>query len=122
MQPVISRGRAGPRVTPSRTTGSTTGRLPLRRYFLPPGAIACTVFVGQAVHLFSVCREDLLRSKLFALWDRGSDLPDCLALAPTAKELATLLPWVQHQDANPDWPAHVKETLADLGKRLGHGS
>ncbi len=77
-------------------------------------------FSGAALELRSLGREDLLRSKLFALCDRGLDLPDCLALAPTADELAALLPWVEEQDLNPDWPGHVRATLADLGKRLGH--
>jgi hypothetical protein len=48
-------------------------------------------------------------------------LGDCLALAPTAEELATIVPWVAVQDINPDWPAHVRATLADVGRRLGHG-
>jgi len=77
-------------------------------------------FSGAALRLQSLGREDLLRTKLFALCDRGLDLPDCLALAPTADELAGLLQWVEEQDLNPDWPAHVRATLADLGKRLGH--
>jgi hypothetical protein len=64
---------------------------------------------------------DLLRSKLFALCDRGFDLGDCLALAPTAGELGAILPWLEQQDGNPDWPAHVRATLADLGGKLGHG-
>ncbi|HLW80255.1 MAG TPA: DUF6036 family nucleotidyltransferase [Terriglobia bacterium] len=76
------------------------------------------LFRGMALELGSLGREDLLRSKLFALCDRGLDLADCLA--PTAGELATLLPWVEQQDLNPDWPAHVRATLADLGERLGH--
>lgn len=66
-------------------------------------------------------RTDLLKTKLFALCDRGTDLLDCVALAPTAAELTEALPWVAFQDANPDWPAHVAATLADLGRRLGHG-
>lgn len=37
-----------------------------------------------------------------------------------AAELAELQPWVALQDANPDWPAHVRATLADLARRLGH--
>jgi hypothetical protein len=36
------------------------------------------------------------------------------------KELRDLLPWVQYQEANPDWPEHVMATLADLAERLGH--
>jgi hypothetical protein len=64
---------------------------------------------------------DLLRSKLFALCDRGTDLPDCVALAPTPDEIAVILPWLEQQDANPDWPAHVGATLHDLAGRLDHG-
>ncbi len=79
------------------------------------------LFRGVAVHLHTLGRADLLRSKLFALCDRALDLADCIALAPTAGELAALSEWVEHQDANPDWPAHVRATLEDLGRRLGHG-
>jgi hypothetical protein len=66
-------------------------------------------------------REDLVRSKLFALCDRGIDLGDCLALAPKPDELRAILPWLEQQDGNPEWPAHARATLADLGMRLGHG-
>lgn len=76
--------------------------------------------IGEGLTLRTLGREDMLRTKLFALCDRGFDLPDCLALEPTAVELAELQPWVALQDANPDWPAHVRATLADLGRRLGH--
>ena len=57
----------------------------------------------------------------FAYCDRGTDLGDCLALAPTDTELQEALSWVQTQDAHPDWARHVAETLEDLGRRLGHG-
>ena len=56
----------------------------------------------------------MLRSKLFALCDRGIDLADCIALAPTIGELAALRPWLDRQDGNPDWPAHVGEVLSDV--------
>ena len=79
-----------------------------------------TVFAGTALTLGSLGRTDLLRSKLFALCDRGLDLPDCIALAPTPEELEEILPWVNRQDLNPDWPDHVRATFADLGRRLGH--
>ncbi|MBN2573087.1 MAG: hypothetical protein JXP73_00850 [Deltaproteobacteria bacterium] len=48
-------------------------------------------FAGRAMRLHAPGREDLLRSKLFALCDRGIDLADWL------------------------------EVLADLARRLGHG-
>ncbi|HVT57110.1 MAG TPA: hypothetical protein VHR45_01815 [Thermoanaerobaculia bacterium] len=61
-----------------------------------------------------------MRAKLFALCDRGLDLANCLALAPAAEELAALLPWLEQQDLNPEWPAHVRATVADLERKLGH--
>ncbi|HEY2900258.1 MAG TPA: DUF6036 family nucleotidyltransferase [Polyangia bacterium] len=79
------------------------------------------VFSGTAIQLRCLGREDLLRSKLFALCDRGIDIGDCLALAPTRDELRTIGPWVEAQDTNPNWPAHVQATLDDVAKRLGHG-
>jgi hypothetical protein len=79
------------------------------------------VFQGRALVLRTLGRLDLLRSKLFALLDRGQDLDDCLALAPSAEELAEVLPWLSEQDGNPQWPDHARRVLADLGSRLGHG-
>lgn len=49
-------------------------------------------FSGEAIVLRTLGRLDLLRSKLFALCDRGIDLQDCLALVPAADELAEVLP------------------------------
>ena len=80
-----------------------------------------TVFEGKAIILYSLGRLDLLRTKLCALCDRGTDLNDCIALKPTIQEIEAVLPWVQQQDTNPDWPNHVASVLADLGARLGHG-
>lgn len=90
---------------------------------LPPGwhARLSTVFEGEAITLRCLGRPDLLKSKLFALCDRAIDLADCLALKPTAEELADALPWALGQDTNPGWPDHVRETFEDLGRRLGHG-
>ncbi len=79
------------------------------------------LFSGNVIRLRSLGRVDLLCAKLFALCDRGIDLGDCIALAPTTDELAKVLAWLELQDANPDWPAHVRATLVDLRRRLGHG-
>jgi hypothetical protein len=79
-----------------------------------------SVFVGSHIHLHCLGRDDLLRAKIFALCDRGIDLGDCIALAPTAKELTAIMPWLEYQDLNPGWPVHVRATVADLGRRLGH--
>jgi hypothetical protein len=90
---------------------------------LPEGWPARTevVFQGSAVTLRSLGRADLLGSKLFALCDRGIDLGDCLALQPAREELREITAWLEERDAHPDWPAHVRTTLLDLGRRLGHG-
>ncbi|NOZ85715.1 MAG: hypothetical protein GXP49_05545 [Deltaproteobacteria bacterium] len=79
------------------------------------------VFHGRALVLHTLGRADLLKIKLFALRDRATDLPDCLALAPSAEELAEARPWLYLQDANPLWPSHVDRVLEDLARRLGHG-
>ena len=79
------------------------------------------IFEGQVLVLSTLGRSDLLKSKLFALCDRGTDLSDCIALAPTAEDLAECVPWLDVQDGNELWPAHVLATLADLARRLGHG-
>jgi hypothetical protein len=79
------------------------------------------VFEGRALVLSTLGRVDLLKTKLFALCDRGTDFSDCVALAPTAAELADGVIWLAEQDANPGWPEHVNATIADLTRRLGHG-
>ncbi len=90
---------------------------------LPPGweLRVRMAFEGQALVLRTLGRDDLLKTKLFALSDRGTDLADCVALGPTAAELEAARHWLEAQDGNPDWPAHVRTTLEDLARRLGHG-
>jgi len=78
-------------------------------------------YQGTSITLKCLGRLDLLRSKLFALCDRGIDLTDCIALAPTGSELDQVTPWVETQDTNPDWPNHVRATIDNLRQRLGHG-
>src|SRR5215469_3984482 len=89
---------------------------------LPPGweNRFQTAFSGRSIHLRTLAREDLLCAKLFALCDRGIDLLDCVALAPNQAELNKILPWLEQQDANPHWPAHVRVTIANLARRLGY--
>lgn len=79
------------------------------------------VFSGSALRLTALGRKDLLKTKIFALCDRGTDLTDCVAFFPTLQELAESEAWVAEQDANPLWPEHVRATLTDLRRRLGHG-
>lgn len=64
---------------------------------------------------------DLMDDWLNTLCDRGTDLSDCVALAPPRLSSPTLLIWLAEQDTNPGWPAHVKATIADLTQRVAHG-
>ena len=80
-----------------------------------------TVFKGQALHLRSLGRRELLMSKVFALCDRGLDLADCIALSPTHSELDEISPWLMKQDGNPGWPTHAKGVVADLKRKLASG-
>jgi hypothetical protein len=89
---------------------------------LPKGWLARSqvVFAGKALTVLSLCRADLLLTKLFAYCDRGTDIGDCFALKPGVEELREARLWVEKQDANPDWPKHVEESLRDLARRLGY--
>ena len=78
-------------------------------------------FEGKALRLESIGRADLLRTKLFAACDRGTDISDCVALRPGPEALAEAASWVALQDAHPGWPNHVAATVSDLARRLGHG-
>lgn len=79
------------------------------------------LYQGDALSLTTLSRLDLLKTKLFALCDRGTDLSDCLAMAPALDEIDACKTWVSEQDAHPDWPVHVARTLDDLKRRL-HGT
>lgn len=79
------------------------------------------VFRGEAVTLRCLGRLDFLRSKLFSLCDRATDLADCVALSPSAAELSEIEPWLVAQDAAAEWPEHVRAVLEDLAQRSGHG-
>jgi len=76
-------------------------------------------FRGQVLVLHALDRSDLLKTKPFALCDRGRDVADCLALAPTPDEIAEAVAWPEPQDLHPRWPEHVRSTLGDLARRLG---
>ena len=79
------------------------------------------LFQGQALTLRTLGRSDLLATKMWALCDRGTDLTDCIALAPTPEELRSLRPWLVEQDLNPSWPDHVDAVVNDLAQRCHHG-
>jgi len=76
---------------------------------------------GQVVRLWALGGPELLLTKLWALCDRGLDLGDCLALHPGPADLDQAEAWIVAQDLNPHWPRHVRSTLQDPARRLGHG-
>ena len=79
-------------------------------------------YQGVALRLQTLGRSDLLKTKLFAYCDRGTDFADCVAMAPSDEELSQAIGWVIRQDANDLWPAHVRSSFAALQNRLKHGS
>lgn len=78
------------------------------------------IFSGKALTLFSLGRQDLLKTKLFAFCDRDQDKHDCLMLCPSREELLDSVDWVKNQDKNPGWPKHVETSLKALAKDLGY--
>lgn len=78
------------------------------------------VFEGKSLTLHTLGRSDLLKTKLFALCDRETDLSDCIAMKPAREELRDSLEWIISQDTNPMWPNRVKSVFAILAKRLGY--
>jgi Nucleotidyltransferase of unknown function (DUF6036) len=94
---------------------------PLRRD-LPMGweKRLVVAFEGSAILFKTLARQDLLKTKLWALCDRTRDLEDVLALQPTLLELQEALAWLEPLDLNPNWPAHAKSTIEFVAKKLGY--
>jgi len=79
-----------------------------------------TIYTGKAITLQTLGRNDLLLTKLFGYCDHGTDLADCLALAPSQNELVNAREWLHKQDAHPQWPNHVDDSLNFLARKLGY--
>jgi len=80
------------------------------------------VYRGSNLIVKSLGRKDLLFSKFYAACDRGDDIEDILLIKPNEQELAEANAWVLEKDAAEIWPSIVEEMLAELRKRIGHGS
>ncbi|MBF0362409.1 MAG: hypothetical protein HQK49_15435 [Oligoflexia bacterium] len=89
---------------------------------LPKGwELRCeNIYSGTSLKLQTLCRSDLLKSKLFAYCDRGIDFEDCIKLSPTKNEIVESLDWLYERDGNTDWPEHVKLSMDKLAKELGY--
>ena len=84
------------------------------------------LYEGSALRLQTLGRLDLLCTKRVALVDRGTDLGDCIALAPTEDEPAAVWPFVANYEGNPEsrevyWIPRAKAFYAKLAEELGHG-
>ena len=80
---------------------------------------------GQALHLQTLARQDLLCTKLVALVDREEDLGDCIAMAPSVAELDAAWPFVEQYEGNAEvrevyWIPKARAHYAQLMKALGH--
>jgi hypothetical protein len=77
------------------------------------------LYVGEALKLKGLGRNDLIKSKLFAYCDRTNpDYDDLIKLCPTLQELNNSIEWVKYRDGNPGWPAHVEIAFTVLKKAL----
>lgn len=79
------------------------------------------IYQGTGITVYTLCRADLLLTKLFAYCDRQQDEGDCIALAPTEQELSDSYNWLRERDGHPGWPDHVKASLEGLAEKLGYG-
>jgi len=79
------------------------------------------VYSGDVLRVFSLGREDLIASKLYAYCDREeSDLDDLLKIKPTIDELNSLYLWLLKRDLSEFWPMRVESKWIILLKRLGY--
>ena len=76
------------------------------------------IYEGVSLHLWTLGRLDLLRSKLYAYADRDTDYADCMALRPTLIELEACRDWVLAGDAHELWPARVDFIFQKLKEDL----
>lgn len=86
---------------------------------LPPGMIdrlEWRTFGGLELGIAGI--QDLIALKLFAVVDERRDQrpqrkheQDLIALAPTDTQLDAVREWVAAQDASPDWPRWIEETI-----------
>jgi hypothetical protein len=70
------------------------------------------IFKGKSIHLKTLARIDLIKTKMFAYCDRLTDLQDCIALDPNEDELKEVLKWIKQRDSNPGWPEYVEKQFS----------
>jgi hypothetical protein len=67
------------------------------------------LYTGRALQVFSLGRDDLLASKLFATCARDLDFNDVIAMRPSRQELEKAKAWVLQQKDSKGWPHVVSE-------------
>jgi hypothetical protein len=79
------------------------------------------LYSGKAITFVTLGRQELLMDKLWGYCDfRTADKLVIVNLRPTGKELKTASDWVKKQEANPGWPKHVDQCVADIEEALSH--
>lgn len=92
--------------------------------FLPEGWRGRTllIFQGEALTFSTLGRTDLLKTKLDAMVHRGRDMEDVIAMNPSKVELEECMEWVLGIDGGDHWPEMVKESFAELRRKLSGNS
>lgn len=74
-----------------------------------------TIYQGKALILWTLERQHLIISKLYAACDRDADdAQDLLAMKPSPKELDDARDRVINLDGNLEWPEHVRSFVERL--------
>ena len=68
--------------------------------------------------MYSLSRQELLNSKVWAACDRLEDIPDVVSMAPSEKELENAKTWVLPCDASEIWPDIVEQCITEIRKRI----
>ena len=77
------------------------------------------IYQGKSLTLWTLERQHLIISKLYATCDRDADdFQDLLAMKPNAKEIDEASDWIVHLDGNPTWPNHVLTVAQRLKRSL----
>ena len=79
------------------------------------------IYNGEALRIYSLSRQDMLNTKLWAACDRIEDIQDIIQMKPTEAELNKAKEWTLRCDASEIWPKIVEQCLAHIKEKLGYG-
>ncbi len=79
---------------------------------------AVLAFSESGLKVYSLARQELINSKLWAACDRIQDINDMVFLDPSEEELETAKKWVLPLDASELWPDIIEQCIEVIRERL----